>query len=433
MKDAVLSFIEKTETRYAKAFFCKNLSDIIDVFSQSCTSNLRILQHAMRDFERLYNALTDAHRNNADVMTILLKMFLALSIEFKLNKINIDTLKTRSIRGFRLTTTSSPNTGASSSVGDIQHLKDKYPGIDITNTIISDELLINILTKGIIDEPNIRSDIDKSSYFLPKSTEAAWRTVWHWSRRTEDEFNGAKDAMERQFSGRAFIEIGEILHVIGLRLWLADIGVLQARSVILTECINYIDDLYKDHRLKPFPLENISTHRDDIIDGFDGLGFVERETQDFVEASQHLLKMREKATRDKYPVYGKELLDDLQKDLKLYYRKLCNTAEGGAVFYKTPILSVINAKEFAQLLLKQTPECQNIILLAFRSRYEFGILERELSPEKEWLIALKEAIIECTSNMTLIGKHRIKQLIGAYIDPFIPQVATTEDSDRGDS
>ena len=433
VKDAVRSFIEKTESRRARAFFDNNLSNIIDVFTQSKTSNLRILLHAMRDLERVYDALSDTHRDNGDVTTILLKMFLAISMEFKLNLINVKTMESRSISDFSLTISSSRNSGATPSAGDIKYLKEKYPGVEITNTMISDNVLINIITKGIVDGAKIRSEIDKSHYFIPRNTEAAWRTVWHWSRRTESEFNDSKLEMERQFSNREFVEFGEILHVIGLRLWLAKIGELNERSTILAECINYIDDLYKSNRLEPFPLEDVITNRDDIIDGFDGLGFVEREAQDFIKARQHLIKMRNKATSDKYPLYARELLDDLQRDPKLYYRKLCNTAEGGAIFYKIPILSFIDVNDFVKSLLNQTPEHQYTILLVFRSRYEFGPLDRELLPEKDWLISLRKAIIDCTDDMTPIGRYRTMQLLSAYVDPFIPQVATIEANDRRDS
>ena len=67
------SFIDDPET---KTLFQENGSEIASIYAQSKLDNLRILQQTMWDFERFYRALTPKHRQNAEAMTALLRLFL---------------------------------------------------------------------------------------------------------------------------------------------------------------------------------------------------------------------------------------------------------------------------------------------------------------------------------------------------------------------
>ena len=87
--------------------------------------------------------------------------------------------------------------------------------------------------------------------------------------------------MERQFFAREFRLPGEILHGFGLRLLLANAGVLQkSRSDIVSECKQYVDELYSSRHLEPLGRDETDEFRSF---GFGGLGIQENETPELVE------------------------------------------------------------------------------------------------------------------------------------------------------
>jgi hypothetical protein len=62
------------------------------LYSQSNTDNLRLLKHALRDFERLALCLTEAHWSNDEAVGILFRNIIALSIETRSGRLSHDAL-----------------------------------------------------------------------------------------------------------------------------------------------------------------------------------------------------------------------------------------------------------------------------------------------------------------------------------------------------
>src|SRR5262249_45341061 len=154
--------------------------------------------------------------------------------------------------------------------------------------------------KSIVDHTEIQAYLDRSSYFVDRGTEPSWRTVWHWLVRTEEEFNNASNEMERQFAAREFLEPGVILHVFGLRLFLADTGILQKpRTEVVSEGKQYVDDLYANGRLEALPIRGPDEVL--VVGGYANLVVQEVNSTEFHELSAYLEEKRKKARDDKYP------------------------------------------------------------------------------------------------------------------------------------
>ena len=184
-----------------------------------------------------------------------------------------------------------------------------------------------------------------SSFFVTVADEPAWRTVWHAYDRTEDEFNAALAEMERAFAAREFVIIGEILHVLGLRLWLSGIGVLKkTRAEVVEEGKRYIGDLYSDQRLEP-----ASPHDRDsnlIFGGYAGLGIHENETSEYRELFDYLHERRQAAELDRHPTIAKELLKDMAEDPDQFFRRVNLINDESNDFYDIPILAAIDPNCF---------------------------------------------------------------------------------------
>jgi hypothetical protein len=237
--------------------------------------------------------------------------------------------------------------------------------------------------------------------------------------RTEKEFDAAFEKMEAQFAAREFTIQGEILHVLGLRLSLSDIGVLNAsRAQLVLDGKKYIDDVYKRKTLELPPPGDFTEIR---FNGFGGLGIHEHETPEYKDLCGHLRSASQRAVEDTYPKKAIDLLKEMGADVHLFYRHLCLTNDAGNIYYRTPILASLDPDAFVDALLKLHPTQQHTVMMIFKSRYEHGQLEGDLKPEKAWVIAVRDKLLARAETMSRISKDRVKKHIEWYM-----QLAETE-------
>ena len=411
--EALDYFISKIDNPDAKTFFTANTDEISSIYHHSKLFNLRILQQTMWDFERFYASLDTKHRENKNATVALLRLLFGLSFEVKAGRLGAEELiKRRScligaiIRRDKKGEPSRLEVAAA-----------RYPGVDFGDTVLSDEVLIDILFKGIINEEEIRKLLDTSSYFVSAANEPSWRTVWYALERTDAEFEAALQTLEKQFRSRAFIIAGEALHVFGIRLWLANIGVLKkSRSDVVSECKKYIDDLYAQGKLEPMVRGEVDEFRSS---GYDGLGIHEHDTDDYQDVCRHLKAKRVQADQDRYPVQAADLMKEMEADPELFFRRLNLTNSPDNIFYDIPILVAINPDEFVSTVLRQHPVAQRTILMSFKGRYEFDALNRKLADERPWLKAVRSKILSAAESMPPMAKYRISQYVLWNLDPWV--------------
>jgi KAP family P-loop domain len=388
-------FVTQIDHDDTKSLFQKNNADVKSIYAQSELNNLRILQQTMWDFERVCRPLTDQHRRNAEAMTALLRLISALSFEIKAGRLRVDDLRHRTDWLFL---------AAREKDGEEKNSRRRYPEVDLSDRVISDETLIDILIRGIVDEKAIRACLDRSRYFVTVANEPAWVTVWHMFDRTDEQFEVAYEKMEKQFAKRDFSATGELLHVLALRLYLARNDVSgKTLSDVVDEGKRYIDDLYATRRLDVSAAE----FRDLRFNGHAGLGFTDGESAEFGELSTYLVEKADRVVKENYPQVGLSLLKEMETDPDLYLRRVCLTNSSDNLYYDVPILASIDPDKFVETLLSLHPSNQRIILRAFRGRYEFDGLGRGLASEKPWLEVVQEKLITKANTMPPIGKYRL--------------------------
>ncbi len=281
----------------------------------------------------------------------------------------------------------------------------RYPEVDLSDQIISTEVLVDFLIRGIVDEKAICVCLDRSRYFVNVAEEQPWVTVWHLFDRTEDEFEVAYKKMEEQFAARVFEEAGELLHVLALRLFLARKSVSGKAVVeVVNEGKRYIDDLYETYRLDVSP----AVFRDLRFSGHAGLGFIDGDSAEFIELSEYLTAKADQAVQDRYPQVGLQLLKEMETDPDLFLHHICltNTPDKN-LYFRVPVLASIDTDDFVETLLRLHPTWQRTVLRAMWGRYEFGALERELISEQPWLEAVQQKLVKKADAMTPVGKYRV--------------------------
>ncbi len=388
-------FVTQINNSEVKSLFLKNAADITAIYAQSGLNNLRILQQTMWDFERICDALTGQHRKNAEAMTALIRLIFALSFEIKAGRLRADDLKWRTNWLFAAATEKEGKEGAS---------RRRYPEVDLADQVLSDEVLTDILVKGIVDESAIRAGLDSSRYFVTVADERSWITVWHFFDRTDKELAAAHDKMEKQFAAREFSEAGELLHVLALRLFLARNNVSgRSLSEVVVEGKRYIEDLYEAGRIDTSVIDSRELH----FNGYAGLAFVDSESTEFGELKKYLVQVADRAVKKSYPKLGLQLLKEMEADPDLYLRHVCLTNSPDNLYHNVPILASIDPDEFVKTLLSLHPSKQRTIFRAFGMRYEYGGLERDLALEKPWLKIVEQQLITEAKVMSPIGKFRL--------------------------
>jgi hypothetical protein len=411
-EEAFTHFVSLIDFPEARSLFEKNAAEIAFIYQQSTSNNLRILQQTMWDFERFSQALTEVHRQNQEAMTALLRFVFALSIELKSGQIKSDDLISRMSK--LVGEMARRETGEASRLTLAGR---RYPEIDLNDSIISDELLVDILVKGIIDGDAIRSSLDKSRYFVTSADEPAWRTVWHWFERADDKFAVAYEKMEQQFAAREFSITGEVLHVFGLRLFLSGIGVLgETREEVVAKGKEYVDDLYAEKRLELLPPDDFSVVR---FGGYGGLGIHENETAEYREFFTYLQTKGRQAAEDAYPAKAIALLKEMDADAQLFYRRVCISNSGDTLYSSVPILASIDPDVFVTSLLKLHPADQRVVMMAIKARYEHGSLERDLATEKPWLVLVQDKLKQRAAGMVPIARYRLLQNAELHISSVL--------------
>ena len=421
--EALNEFTKQVDDLETRGALEENLPEIKTIYSQSTLENLRILQQTIWDFERLCLALRANHRANKAAIKVLLQLFFALSFELKAGRIEAADLSKRLDRIV---------------AGHVSSKKDepkpplfaaasRYPEIELHNSILSDDVLVDVLVRGVIDPSAIAECLDRSPHFVSKADEPSWRAVWHSFERTDAESEDAFRRMEEEFVSRAYTEPGEILHVFGLRLWLSDIEVLQrSRSEIVSECRSYVDDLYQGGRLKPLDMsEGISGDAFEFA-GYGGLGIHENETPEYKELFRYLREQRLKAREDSYGGRGEILLSEMGIDPSLFYRRLNYTNTGDSVYQRVPILASIDPERFVEALLSLHPSIQRTVLMALKARYEHGQLDRDLAPEKAWITDVRDKLLSAANAMQPMPKARLQNLVKWYVDPVLSSPSLSE-------
>lgn len=417
LEAALPTFIAKSDSSKFREFLTNKSDEIKSLFQQSGNPNLRILQQTIWDFERLFSVLTDTHRANDEAMTTLLRLLFALSFESKAGNIAPEMLNGRESAMVRAV---SAHLNKESEPAAIDRVNKRYPEVDLGDAILADDVLVDILERGVYNIARIHASLDNSRYFVTPDQEPSWRTVWFAIERAESDFEKALSDVTQKVEARAYTDPGEILQLTGIYLWLADLKVIPgSRSQIVSEWKSYIDDLEKAKKLPPIPI-------DDWLHAYDGgaggLMFYEKESPEFQEVSEYMRRRREQVRDDQYPELAKKLLDEMVKAPELFFRRLCYTNSEDNIYAGVPILSAIDPKEFVSELLKQSPNNQRKIMRTFRERYDIGPSGKKLLAEKKWLEHVNDELSRVAANSSKIGEFRIRKLLEWNINPALSRL-----------
>lgn len=407
--EAFMHFALNIDDTGARDLVKNNVAEIATIYALSTLNNLRILQQTMWDFERFYAALLPEHQTNKDAMVTLLRLLFVLSFEFKAARITEDDI----LSGRGMAAMVRASIAKDKVKTPIMLSSDRYPAVDINDSILSSELLVDYLVRGIVDSSAIRSELNASRFFIKVADEQPWRTVWHWMERSDVEFNAALTKMNEQFEKREFTKDGEILHVFGLRLFLSDRGILPiSRAEVVAQGKQYLDEVYAMKALELPPAGEFSEIR---FQGWGGLGIHENDTAEYKELFHYLTAKTQRSVEDTYPQKAINLLSEMTSDVGSFYRHVSLTHDDSDQYIRAPVLARLAVDDFVNAFLSLHPNAQHVVMMALKGRYEHGQLDRDLTEEKPWILSVRNVLEKRLPTLSQISQYRLRKNIDWYL------------------
>lgn len=410
------SSIDDVETRQ---FFRNHVAEIRAVHDQSNFKNLRLLQQTMWDFERLFVAIDQIHRANHDAMCNLFRVFFILSFEFKAGRLSVEDIAQRTKMSWVDVMRKDTEQSVYSQVGA------KYPGFYIHDSMLHDDLTVDLLVRGVIDPQAIAKSLNESSWFIANS-EPSWRTLWSSTERREADVEAAAAVMQNEFAARKYDLTGEVLHLFGQMLFLADLGVSGLdREQTVTACKLYVDDLRLQERLES-PRD---AYIDDIRHGsYGGLGFSQKDTSEFQELWDYVAQQRADAEVESFPADASALIDLMKTDPGEFVRRVTYSSAGSGAFANRPVFAKSDPAAFADALIALEPVAVREVLLGLTSRYGMARLAdgRELAAEREWTERLNMVLMTKAETMSAFMRDRISKNLEWTLGNVLRELGETE-------
>ena len=399
--EAYAWFRSKIDHSGAARLLGDEAGEIASLYDQSGLRNLRILQQTMWDLERVVAVLEERHLTHHAGMTALLRLFTALSFEVKAGRLTAPDLRDR-IHGITLGLLNDKKSPTPLGTAD-----DRYPGIHLYDDLLDDNVLHDLLIAGVVDGAAVRASVDHSGHFA-SGEEPAWRTVWHSYDRPEDEVLAAIATMDRQFADHEFTVGGEIMHVIGLQLHLADIGVTEfSREEIVERAKHYIDDLRRLGTIELAP----EPGRDEMrYGGYGGLGMTQADSPEMGKVFQHLLATRAAAASDCYPANAAALLADMRADPDRFVEQIANDTAKSRHAHE-PVLAALDPAEFIAAFLELNPTKQRAIGMGLLRRYDHARLLHGLAGEADWARRVETLLTEAAERASPLTRDRLLGIV----------------------
>ena len=383
---AVEAFLREIQDETAKSFVTANLPLIKEIWGQSEQSSLRILKHVINDIARLRGVLMTKHLENKEAIDHLLRFFCSLDIEVRSGNLNHELLLNRMerhIREYMLGDRSDENQ-------PFTKIHSRYPSSDLTSKIFSDEIIVATLIEGQFDAESIASWLDQTPYFIQSSDADPWRIVINFDKLDDALVDKGIALMQKQFDERSVTNMGEFLHIVSLRLMMAEQNhsgrTLEEESGL---CFGYIDDLLDMGNMPACSLALDPFDRS--RESYDGFGYwvSELARPHFTAICDHLDKAQRHALEATYPEHAADILSRLREDQSSLSSIISITNSGHGSLANTPILVHIPQKDFVDAWLSGSRNEWKSITVALDCRYRHGQLERNLRDERPWLVDLK--------------------------------------------
>lgn len=376
---ALTHFTKQLSSEDGRLVISENLPLIAQLYKSSEYLNLRILRHALWDFDRIFTELAEPCKENKALISQLLALFLIYAFEVRSGNIEPTKLVKLSARRYSKNHFKKDEPNPDQKYVDIAN---KYHGIDLNNSLFSESIWTTIFTSGLIPAIEINEALSNSRYFESEK-QPNWVRFWHSQDLSDSDFEKLLATIENEWKGFIYKNVGEIKHVAGLLLEMSDAGLYnEGPNQILEFSKQCIDRLKAEGLLQPSPrgVELLFGE-----ESYGGLGFFSVEKAAFKELMLYISEQRKVVLLESYKIEAINLLNLMKEDVDKFMRVLILSNHEDNQFYDTPILAEITPIKFVETFLNLTPGQRRTVGYTFAGRYQYQHYNVKLISELGWL------------------------------------------------
>lgn len=411
---ALQHFIGQLQTDTGKKASEENQLLIDQIYESSGYKNLRLLRHALWDFDRLLSTFDSNIVANKPLVSNLLTLFLVYAFEIRSGNILPNEIANISNSYFLDIGSKNEKTNPDQKYIDITK---KYTGIDLRVSLFDTVIWGNIFTSGIIPSAEIERALLKSKYFESEN-QPNWVRLWYGLNLSDSEFESVLSEVDHDWSEFQYSEINVVLHVCGLLLHYSNIGLYNhSHDEILKYGKEHVDQLKAQKKLRK------SRHRCSLwdLEAYSGLEFSAKEENAFKDLFDYVSKKQEEALIESYAVEASELVKLMKDETGRFRRSLILSNHPDNKYYDIPIFTYISEEDFINVFLTLKPDQRRAVAYVFEERYKYEQYNAQLVSELNWLKKIEKLL------QVEVGKRAGKMsayTIGLVIDPYLKGAIT---------
>ncbi|MFK7866924.1 MAG: P-loop NTPase fold protein [Alphaproteobacteria bacterium] len=386
-----------------KKILAREKDNILTIFHCSKYNNLRSLRKLLMDFERFFLNLELDIQKNEEVISAILKLFTMFSMEIYAGEIAAG-----EISKFYESHLAA-HTGKNDASKKYSAIEEKYKArINLYEPLLKVQIWDNLFHKGIMDRAAINDEL-KQTRFFSSSDMPDWQKLWNFHYLGEEEFGKLHNSVWESLENRQFTALGEIQHLYGIFLELAEFEVItETISDIVALFENYIKALAETGKLPCDRDAYAFINRYDV--DYHGMMFRAQNTEAFRTLTGALNVAVRDSHRKNLVGGAKEILYNMQDDPKRLVVMLSPSPGQSHLFQDSPILQDIDIADFVETFCNMSNADKPYVASALAARFKEIPPESDLIKEKGWLEQLDKALkTKITSMDKGVTKLKLKK------------------------
>lgn len=386
---AIETFVEGIICETTKSICKESLENIIAIYKEAGYLNLRMMKRALWGFEMLVQEIVkkdEAVLSKSDFNKHFLLLYLIYIIESKYN------LKEEDLGPIsRVLYAVKPDDG----------LKKVFDDLNKYNTIVNatDPLLGNkvwdnlIFSNAPLDVDALIESIGNTKYFYSEST-PAWRKLWNLYELDDEQFDGAKATVVREFNTGQFEYPQVLLHVFGILLRLSNVKMIEMqRKELVEKAKENVDIMFEQDQLYTETAFKSYWDYHGGHESWASLGYQSNDSKEFAEVLEYYDKIKEKAKQKFLKDSSKELVSSMKQNPHQFLVSIVHNNHGERSYYDQPILMYVDPGEFVCNFSSLPNKQKSEIISAISLRYS-DVFARDLIVEAEWLKNVRDLMVE---------------------------------------
>jgi hypothetical protein len=333
--------------------------------------NFRACSHALRDIEYLWPSIDIKFRNHTELMEDFLRHYFCFDYELQLSNITIDDIL--EIDSWRMNNLFDKINSSNSQIKDsrIGYFIGRH-NLNSYNILLTDALWSKLFRLSRDGLTELNEVFGNTRYFLDQNT-PNWKKLWHHLDIDDDQMSPLINSVSDSFEKHEYVDPGTVLHVVGLFMWLTELGYFLPNTVgksvkeILQTGKSYVDWLEANSKL---PEEKVFSSID-MRSGCFGLGFSAAGKPEFNEFRDYYKSKTKAFTRKSILDSVPEILVLMKEDPNGFYKDVGSPGFQESKYWNVPIFEKIKPQEFLDNFGHVNNADKSLILESVTDRYKW--------------------------------------------------------------